>query len=203
MNKTMQKIKPITRMPDFLLKLKGRANAFRGEAVVDANIDRFYDRLYAIEHEEAVNTENTLYEVRKNAAGCISEIRTDKADIEATPAVLEEKKDADVRANLRNKSAKNRASSSILSSTSEIVAANELIISESVRLQQRIGKTRDLAEAKIHAYITGVRSGRKLKGYEMKSRNPNNHAVELYEEKHRELDEAIKAVSYKILKEVM
>ncbi len=201
MNNTNEKVKSITRTPDFLLHLKGRLDAYGGKTVIDANIDKYYDRLYAIEHEEVVRTEAGLYEVRKKAVGYISGIRKSQETLASAPSDLEEKTDSDVRANQRNKNAKNLAFSSILSSTGELVAANEQIISEGVRLQERIGEARDLAEAKIHVYVMGVRSSRKLKEYEVKNKGSNNHAVELYQEKHRALDEAIQAAAYKNLKE--
>lgn len=195
-----QKVSTITRMPDCFLRLKGWMNAFRGEAVVDANIDRYYNRLNAIEHEEVNCSEAGLAGTRTNAANCISVITSRTADIAASPPFLEEKQDADVRSNQKNRSEKNRAYSSIATATPAIVEANELIISESVRLQERIQKTRDLAEAKISTYIAGVRSNRRQKEYGPKQREAHN-AIELYEEKHRILDEAIMNFAYKIVQE--
>jgi len=201
MSKTnKQNVSTITKMPDCFLRLKGWFNAFRGETVVDANIDRYYDRLYAIEHEEVSCTEAGLYSARTNAANCISLINSSTADIAASPPILAEENDTAVRTNQKNRSEKNRAMSSIASSTTTIVEANELIISESVRLQERIEKTRDLAEEKISTYISGVRSNKRLREYVMKTREAHN-PVEFYEEKHRILDEAIKAIAYRIVKE--
>ncbi len=89
MNNTNEKVKSITRTPDFLLHLKGRLDAYGGEAVIDANIDKYYDRLYAIEHEEVVRTEAGLYEVRKNAANYISTIGKCKEELASAPSDLE------------------------------------------------------------------------------------------------------------------
>ena len=160
MNNTNQKVKTVTRIPDFLLRLKGKIDAFCGETVVDANVARYYDRLYAIEHEEAAYTEFKLRKVRMKAANCISAINAGKADIASLPSAVEEKHDSDVRANLRNRNAASRIASSISVSRNEIIEAQELIISAKVILEQRIGTIRDLAEAKIHAYVTGVRSNK-------------------------------------------
>ena len=201
MNNTNQKVKTVTRIPDFLLRLKGKIDAFCGETVVDANVARYYDRLYAIEHEEAAYTEFKLRKVRMKAANCISAINAGKADIASLPSAVEEKHDSDVRANLRNRNAASRIASSISVSRNEIIEAQELIISGKVILEQRIGTIRDLAEAKIRAYVTGVRSNKKLRGYEIKGGSVNNHAMEAYEQGHCELDEAIQCAAYEIIKE--
>lgn len=200
MSKSNKKVRTITKMPDCFLRLKGWFNAFRGETVVDANIDRYYNRLYAIEHEEVTCTEAKLYSTRSNAANCIAVICSSTADIAASPPMLEEATDTDVRENQKNRGEKNRAVSSVALSTATIVKANELIISESVHLEERIEKTRDLAEEKISTYISSVRSNKRLIEYAVKTRKAHN-PIEFYEEKHRILDEAIKAIAYKIVKE--
>lgn len=183
-----EKASTITKMPDCLLWVKGWLDAFHGERVVDANIDKYRSLLCAIEHEEVNGTEAELYNVRTNAANCISIINKD-----ITVHISEEASDAEVRANQRNRDEKNRAKNAILE-------ANELIISESVRLQERIARTRDRATEKINAYVAGVRSNQRLKEYEIKKRESHS-AIELYEEKHRFLNNAIMTLAYDIGKE--
>lgn len=63
-----RKVKSVTRMPGFILKLKGRLDSRKGEGVCNEYICQLYKKLAAMEVTEAVASENLLFEARKRAA---------------------------------------------------------------------------------------------------------------------------------------
>ena len=66
MNK--RKVKSVTWMPGFILKLKGRLDSRRGEGVCNEYICQLYKKLAAMEVNEVVEAENLLFDARRSAA---------------------------------------------------------------------------------------------------------------------------------------
>lgn len=58
----------VTRLPGWILKIKGRLDSRKGEGVCDEYIRRFYKKLAAMESKEVIDAENRLAGVRAEAA---------------------------------------------------------------------------------------------------------------------------------------
>lgn len=63
-----RKVKSVTWIPGFVLKLKGRLDSRRGEGVCNEYICQLYKKLAAMEVNEVVAVENLLFDARKLAA---------------------------------------------------------------------------------------------------------------------------------------
>lgn len=193
-------LKPVTRMPDFLLKRKGKIDSKRGTTVPDAYIDRLIRTCEAIENKEAITAEGILSNDRKASAVAIYNISEKRKFLDNKPEMKENTSAKAIRENRRRTSQINSAESTIESGYTTLFNVYQNIINIDTVLDERITKIRKKASAKINVYISGVRSG-KLKDYNADFEFLDD-AYEIYIQKHSEGDEKIRTIINSVHTEV-
>lgn len=196
-----QKLRKVTRLPKWILRLMGKLDAKKGIGVVDAHIALWLDRLGAFENDLVKAEEKAVLPVREKAALAVSALERVKADL-SVPAIVSADKpkptDPKLIRAVRNAQEKaegrrNNAESLHKASTEELISCNELIISSNVKTRERIEAMRNTAKASIDAYVKGVR--KVFPDY-----SPqvifSNDALEIYLSPHSVLDAKVKEVAY-------
>lgn len=179
----------VTRLPGWILKIKGRWDSRHGQGVCDEYIIKFLQKLSAIESNEIVTAENVLCPHRKEAAVLLTSFAEKKKQYENTPSGMKENTVESIRANRRNMAKRNSAKQVINSAIEKLTVINETIVSVDTVLDERINMTRKKAGEKIRAYVMGVRCG-KLKEYNIPE-GADDSAREIYHKKHMDLDKQI------------
>lgn len=193
-------LKPVTRMPNCLLKFKGKCDSKRGGTVADAYIDKLKRKCEAIENVEAITAEGILSNDRKRSSAAIYNISEKQKFLDNKPEIKENTSAKAIRENRRTAGQISFAKSSIESGYAILFNVYQNIVNIDTVLDERITKNRKKALEKVNVYISGVRSG-KLKDY-----NANfeflNDAYEIYKQKHSEDDERIRAIINSVQMEV-
>lgn len=193
-----KRTKSVTRMPGWILKIKGKFDSRKGKGVCDTYIFRLNKKLTVLESREAILAEKWLFESRRKAALVLTGFAEQKKISEKISDGLETGSVEDIRANRKNTEKRNFAKAGLKNSMENLTIINEQIISVNMILDERINKMRNKAEEKIHAYISGVRSG-KLENYEHNAENRDDTAREIYKANHEDLDNRIrKVVAFKM-----
>lgn len=185
-------LKPVTKMPNCLLKLKGKLDSKRGSTVPNAYIDRLKRKCEAIENKEAIIAENILSNDRKSASIAIYNISEKRKFLDNKPEIKENTSAKAIRENRRRASQISSAEASIESGYATLCNVHQNIINIDTVLDERITKIRKKASEKINVYISGVRSG-KLKDYNADFEFLDD-AYEIYQQKHSEDDERIRKI---------
>ena len=81
-----QKLRKVTRLPKWVLRLMGKLDAKQGVSVVDAHIALWLDRLGAFENDLVKAEEKAVLPVREKAALAASALERAKADL-SVPAI--------------------------------------------------------------------------------------------------------------------
>lgn len=201
--KDTQKLRTVTRIPKWILRIMGKLDAKQGVSVVDAHIARWIDRLGAFESDLVKAEEKAVFPIREKAALAISAIERAKADLSvpAIPSNTDKPEPTDpklIRA-VRNAKAKaterrNNAESLHKASTEELISYNELIISTNVKTREHLEAMRNTCMEAINAYIKGVR--KVFPDYSPQVKFPDD-AFEIYLTHHSVLDSKVKEVAYK------
>ena len=79
------RIKSVTIMPCFLLKLQGRLDSRKGESIAQAHIDKLKDKCSQFESEEYKSAENVLAGTRANASEALEKLRKSRRNEEKVP----------------------------------------------------------------------------------------------------------------------
>lgn len=197
-----QKLRTVTRIPKWVIRIIGKLDAKQGVSVVDAHIALWLDRLGAFENDLVKAEEKAVLPVREKAALAVSALERAKADLSvpAIPTNTDKPKPTDpklIRA-VRNAQEKaegrrNNAESLHKSSTEELISCNELIISSNVKTRERIEAMRNTAKASIDAYVKGVR---KVFPDFSPQVTFSDYALEIYLSPHSVLDAKVKEVAY-------
>ena len=197
-----QKLRTVTRIPKWVIRIIGKLDAKQGVSVVDAHIALWLDRLGAFESDLVKAEEKAVFPIREKAALAISAIERAKADLSvpALPSNTDKPEPTDpklIRA-VRNAKAKaterrDSAESVLKTSSDEIISYNELIISSNVKTRERIEAMRNTAKASIDAYVKGVR---KVFPDFSPQVTFSNDALEIYLSPHSVLDAKVKEVAY-------
>lgn len=198
--KDRTKLRKVTRLPKWVLRLMGKLDAKQGVSVVDAHIALWLDRLGAFENDLVKAEEKAVLPVREKAALAVSALERAKTDLSvpAIPSNTDEPTDPKLIRAVRDAKAKaegrrNNAESLHKASTEELISCNELIISSNVKTRERIEAMRNTAKASIDAYVKGVR--KVFPDY-----SPqvifSNDALEIYLSPHSVLDAKVKEVAY-------
>lgn len=198
--KDRTKLRKVTRLPKWVLRLMGKLDAKQGVSVVDAHIALWLDRLGAFENDLVKAEEKAVLPVREKAALAVSALERAKADLSvpAIPSNTDEPTDPKLIRAVRDAKAKaegrrNNAESLHKASTEELISCNELIISSNVKTRERIEAMRNTAKASIDAYVKGVR--KVFPDY-----SPqvifSNDVLEIYLSPHSVLDAKVKEVAY-------
>lgn len=194
-----RRIRHVTILPGWFLRLKGKIDAKHGSSVVNAYIGRLLKKLCSLESREALETEKELYPTRQSAAKSLATLAQENVALSDTPDNIPEINDTAVRINQRHSAEADSHRNAIRSSIYTIASANEQIINGMTILEERISTMRAKAKEKILQYISGVR--KKLPDFNYDLNIEENTAIEIYEDNHRELDEAIRKVAYDTLTE--
>lgn len=193
-------LKPVTRMPDCLLKFKGKRDSKRGSTVADAYIDKLKRKCEAIESVEAITAEGILSDDRKRSSAAIYNISEKQKFLDNKPEMKENTSAKAIRENRRTAGQISSAQSSIESGYTTLFNVYQNIVNIDTVLDERITKNRKKALEKVNVYISGVRSG-KLKDYNADFEFLND-AYEIYKMKHSEDDEKIRAIINSVHTEV-
>lgn len=198
-----QKLRKVTRLPKWVLRLMGKLDAKKGIGVVDAHIAHWIDKLGAFANELVKAEEKAVFPIREKAALAISAIERAKADL-SVPSIptntdKPEPTEPKLKRAKRNATAKaverrNNAESLHKASMEELIGYNELIISSNVKTRERIEAMRNTAKASIDAYVKGVR--KVFPDYSPKV-TFSDDALYIYLTHHSALDSKVKEVAYK------
>lgn len=205
-NENERKLKTVTSLPKWILKLLGRYHAKHGGVnVVDMHIKRWEHKLNAFENEVLKEEEKAMHPIRESAAQAISTISRMKDEIhllpehapEESPSPTDPKSIRAVRnAKANAASKKNMAISKNAASTEDIIRFNELIISSNVDVREYIEYLRNHYSMCVDSYLAGVR--KVLPDYAMVN-SFSNKALEIYEMHHRILDNEIQRIAYNMV----
>lgn len=187
-----KRIKRITLMPGFLLKIKGKLDSGKGETIPNAYIHKMLSCCAGIENSEVIHAESMLEKERKAAASAITNIAQKKRKLCGIPGEVSEDSDSPfvVRENNRNKKAKQEILADINHCYEELSIIQEQLIGGHTVLDERVEKTRNLGMRSVNKYIEGVRSG-KLPEYDPEITFFDN-ARFLYLNRHEEGDRKIR-----------
>lgn len=185
-------LKPVTRMPDCLLKFKGKRDSKRGSTIADAYIDKLKRKCEAIENVEAITAEGILSDDRKRSAVAIYNISEKQKFLDNKPEMKENISAKAIRENRRTAGQISSAKSSIEAGYATLFNVYQNIVNIDTVLDERITKNRKKTLEKVNVYISGVRSG-KLKDYNADFEFLND-AYEIYKQKHSEDNERIRAI---------
>lgn len=181
-----KKIQPVTRKPDFLLKMIGFIDSFLGQTVCDANITKFYKRGNTIEANEIILAEDVLFPSRKEAAIILTGIFDSQNQIDKSSEIG----GCD---SIEYTRAIRTAKAHLKVFIEKLTLINEIIVNADALMEERLYKTKKKTAEKIHAYITGIRSG-KLKSYEAPSVETDDYVQKIYFSKHDSLDNQIREI---------
>ncbi len=194
-----RRIRHVTLLPGWVLRLKGRIDARHGVSVVNAYIGRLLKKLCSLEAREALATEKELYVTRETAAICLTTISQEANSLSEMSDAVPETSDIAIRANQRNAAAAEMHRNAVKANIRTITSANELIINGLTNLEERITTMRANAKEKILQYIAGVR--KKLPDFTFDLNVEENTAVDIYAANHSVLDGAISKVAYNAINE--
>lgn len=184
---------PSPHMPTTLLKLKGKLDAKKTPSVADSYIKKICSNTDGLTNKEILRAEKILYPFREEAATIIASLSTATASLESAPDISNGSSAVDKRTDKRVSAIRNGYISSIRSGNSRISAINEMLVSISTALQERIDKTHKKSMAKIYAYQEGLHKGG-LSDY-TPTIEYDDHAFAQYKENHIKLDEKIARLS--------
>lgn len=194
-----KKTESVTKMPGMFLTLKGRIDSRYGRGVCDAYISKLRNRLAAIESKEVVCAENELFSLRKKAAAILASFPEKAKKLKEIPERTRGMSIEEIRMDRKNAEKKEALETDIHLAMESLTSINETIINTESILEERIHRARNLADAKMQSYISGIRSG-KQKDYCMM--NPaDDRAKEAYYQKHQMLDEKIREMVQSVYEE--
>lgn len=188
-----KKVKSVTYLPGWILRIKGRFDSKKGKGVCDEYIHRLTKKLAAMEADEVIDAENALHAVRKEAAVTITGFSEQKAALAKIPENTGKDTVETIRNNRRNSKRRSDVINELKTSVEKLTNINEQIINVNTVMDERIYKMRNNAAEKIHAYIVGIRCG-SLDDYRYDLSEADNYAEEIYRTKHEKLDEKIREI---------
>jgi len=180
--------KPL-KTPMFVLTIKGKRDAKKGEHIAEAYINKVRAKCQSLENQEVLTAEEILYNSRREAAVLMSSMCQDKDILGNIPNARTEASPLDVRANRRNAAQRANTVSIIKNNFEKLIQINELITDIDTCLEERIMQTRQLCTERLNAYILGVRE---VHIEFVNNIEYDNSASNVYEAKHKACDEAIR-----------
>lgn len=193
--KRKKRIRSVTHMPCFILKLQGLLDSRKGETVAAARIERMKDRCAAIENLECLEFEDRLFEVRMQASDSLACLSRSKKDAVRDPGEKAPANVHEMRAQSRREARRRGSEANAAEQLRKLYQYREILTRGETDLEERILKTRNKALVKIDAYVKGLRSG-KLPGYEP-DLTFSDAACSTYRAKHAAMREMIiKIASY-------
>ncbi len=187
------KIRSVSKVPMWFLKLIGFFDSKRGEGVAKAHLDKLLDKCTELEALECLTAEEILKDKRQEGANALATLKNSRKNLSKEQEKISGNSPAEIREKLRREKQKESAENAICEAERQLFNINESIINIDSILSERIIKTRKKAATKIDAYIKGLRSG------ELKDFDTEIHfyetAIETYHNKHDKLDKAINSVA--------
>ena len=193
-------IKRVTHMPGFFLRIKGKIDSKKPESAAVSFCEKLFNRCQAIENKETIAAEEILHSVRKQASQILASMNGNQMFLKSIPEAQEELSPIEIRANIRNREAKNNTSLELNNQLKAICEINEVIVNINSTLEQRVEKTRNHCLEKINIYIIGLRSG----GHKDFTFVPSfeGKAMTAYNEKHKACDTAINTMAQNVYSRV-
>lgn len=185
-----EKIKRITMLPGFLIKLKGKLDSRKGEQIPNAYVQKMLSCCAGNENAEVIYTESMLINDRKNASAAITNIASKKRLLASVPKEISEDSPYTIRENNRNRKAIEEMLAEIHQHYEDLSVIHEHITDIHTVLDERVERTRNIGMCSINKYIEGVRSG-KLPEYDPEITFFDN-AVFVYLRRHEEGDKKIR-----------
>lgn len=148
----------ITRLADWVARIKGWLCARKGKNACDAEIARLQQRCFAVEHSMCDELEQSILQLHVDS----SLFWLKSSNIEKRPEIPAP--GADPIALRSSAAAKNRyeaSESAAKSAKQSIVRIHEMLISAEHCFYQNVEHLRAYTSAKIDAFTTGVRSNKK------------------------------------------
>lgn len=186
MDFTSGKTKKATHMPLWILKLKGRLDGRKGQGLCDEYIFTLLKKEEAIEASEVMQAERALASVRKQAAGILVS-NSEKANSNSKIIIEKAESVQAIRANRANRTVHDANVRAMNNGVLTLAEIHETIVFIETILEERIEKLRSETKRVCHAYVSGIKAG-KFKDYAMPFKEYDNKAVNIYKDKHKELD---------------
>lgn len=156
----------ISRLPEWLQRIKGWLTARKGSAACDAEIERLRQRCLKAEHGMAKELERTLLPLHINSG--VTWLKTTRKPEKADTTRSTDNPIA-LRAAEAMKSRNTAITSAAAQAKEEVIAIHETILSAESCFYQNVEFLRAFTTAKISAFITGVRSHKKARLGEYRS----------------------------------
>ncbi len=202
-----RKLRKVTHRPGWILKLNGKRDAkLGGKKAVDMKINEWVQRLATFENDVFTAEEEKMFPLRNEAAQSIYTLMHSSKN--APPADSTYPKPVDtsdpkvIRAARRASSAaasyRSSISNSINTSNKDIIHYNEAIISSNVDVNEHIDRLRNHCNMCISRYLSGVL--KVIPDYSFDEKIITSRAKDISSDGHRQLDEEIRRIAYRMLK---
>lgn len=191
--KNAKRVKPVTCMPGWMLKMKGFLDSFKGESVCDKYLERLHKKLASQAGNEDIAAENDLFLLRKEASFLVLKFREQQKKMGAIPADKSGDSVEVIRENRRNGAAYRAARAEMQETVQQMTDIDETINHIETIRNIRIARMESLKEEKIAAYVSGVRCG-KIKKYAPPESRYDDTARHLCREKHDALEQQMQLV---------
>lgn len=193
-----KRVKNATNLPGFALRAKGKRDAKKGVGVCDEYIKKLHGKEAAIEASEVIFAENVLRTTRQLGSDTLIVLSRSNFRLAQIPREALSNGAEGVRANRRNSSERHIEQAQINDAYSILSTVNESIIHVNALLVERIQKTREKTQGKIHSYISGIKcSG--IVDYSSPVEMFSSSAFESYKDHHKVLDETVNSVVEKLI----
>ncbi len=195
-----QKVKSVTKLPSWLLRQKGKWDSRYGIGRCEKSITRLYKKMTALESNEVIDAENTLFSARKDASLLLAGLQEHQKKPSDNHSPSMDGNSIEGIRKIRKMAAEQEAAElAQKDSIKKLAAIHETIISVNTILDERINKIRNNTAEKVHSYIAGIRSG-KLKDFDF-TEEEDNSARTIYKENHKVLDSYIMEIANAFRKE--
>lgn len=181
------------KLSERLLRIRGRRDARRGEAVVRFTICAMLAAQSAREYSLAQQAEERTHPIRLSAARALAERASSLRQLRELPEPSGSSDPANIRRARERTHRLSEAGSRITAANGLLSESHEQLIRESSDLLSRIHESRQLTTTRLMSYLSGVHESEVMSTYEYGEFFQGVPAYELYLHHHRELDEAIAA----------
>lgn len=181
-------IKPVSRLPDWLIKVIGRFDSRKAPDVAIAHLNKYLSKLAKNEKDEALLAEAALKPSRAAGSRHLHVVIHNDPGAEPVPNTSDTSPAAQRAYSAAL--AKHKAETTAVTEAKEaLLKVDSEIVSGNLVFEERLTKTRNKAMSQINAYIKGVRSGRRATF--TPEINPDDTARIKYYNAHKETDDLI------------
>lgn len=152
-------IKPVTKLPAWLIKLIGWVDSHKSPDVAIAHLNKYFAVLAKNEKDEALLAEEALRQKREMGSKCLYTIlRSDTAAVPEPPS--SDDSPTAKRAYARSLADHNNKVAAVASAKEALPEIDAAITSGNLVFEERLEKTRNKCMSQIDIYIKGVRCGK-------------------------------------------